>query len=110
MGDAKSEEWYSNKDLFEFFNALQREFDGLKAEMQQTREVIRRYNGLREELEKVKATYKPCKMKHVGEAQSGGPSVSGEGGGLLFCRSWQRISKSFMEVDMHGGSGCVGRC
>lgn len=71
MGSEKSTEWYSNKDLFEFFNALQREFDGLKAEMKQTREVIRRYNGLREELEQVKADVRTMQDEARGRATVG---------------------------------------
>jgi ferric-dicitrate binding protein FerR (iron transport regulator) len=66
-----SDEWYSNKDLFEFFNALRREFDNLKSEMQQTREVIRRYNGLREELAQVKADVQTMKDEARGRGSVG---------------------------------------
>lgn len=38
-----SEEWYSNKELFEQLN-------GLRMEMQETRSVIKKYNGLREKV------------------------------------------------------------
>ena len=34
-------EWYDNKDLFEMIN-------GLKEDLQETREVIQKYNGLRQ--------------------------------------------------------------
>lgn len=41
-----SEQWYSNKDLFEQITALQ-------AEMRETRTIIKRYNGLYEKLDNV---------------------------------------------------------
>ncbi|MCL6634005.1 MAG: CCDC90 family protein [Alicyclobacillus herbarius] len=98
MGDAKSEEWYSNKDLFEFFNALQREFDGLKAEMQQTREVIRRYNGLREELEKVKADVQTMQDEARGRS-SVGRSIREWGGWGVALLS---VVAAYLKV-FHGG-------
>lgn len=39
----KSKEWYSNKDLFEMLQ-------GLTKDLQETRAVIRQYNGLRRDL------------------------------------------------------------
>ncbi len=42
-----SEEWYSNKDLFEQIQAL-------RGEMQETRNLIQQYNGLREEYHDLK--------------------------------------------------------
>ncbi|BDH62298.1 hypothetical protein MTP04_24280 [Lysinibacillus sp. PLM2] len=42
-----SEEWYSNKELFEQIQAL-------RSEMSETRSLIKQYNGLREEVEEVK--------------------------------------------------------
>lgn len=41
MGD--TEQWYTNKELFEMVNSL-------RSEMRETRETIKKYNGLREEV------------------------------------------------------------
>lgn len=45
-----TEQWYTNKELFEQLNAMQKDFHDLRSEMRQTREVIKKYNGLREEI------------------------------------------------------------
>jgi len=44
------QQWYTNKDLFEQINRMQGEFQDLRSEMKQTRDVIKKYNGLREEM------------------------------------------------------------
>ncbi|WAA10340.1 hypothetical protein [Fervidibacillus albus] len=46
MGD----QWYSNKDLFEMVSSMKDDFQELRAEMRETRNAIKKYNGLREEL------------------------------------------------------------
>nr|PZN07025.1 MAG: hypothetical protein DIU64_13015 [Caldicoprobacter oshimai] len=43
-------EWYTPKELFEQINSLKIDFQELRAEMRETRETIKKYNGLREEL------------------------------------------------------------
>lgn len=45
-----SEEWYSNKELFEQLNQFRSDFQDLRLEMEQTRSMIKKYNGLREEV------------------------------------------------------------
>lgn len=47
MSDEEKNQWYTNKDLFEQIN-------GLRAEMQETRFMIKKYNGLREEVGKAR--------------------------------------------------------
>ncbi|WBX81282.1 hypothetical protein PD280_06055 [Virgibacillus salarius] len=54
-----SEQWYTNKDLFELIN-------GLRSEMQETRNVIKKYNGLREELGAVKEKVERIEAKTEG--------------------------------------------
>src|SRR5699024_11776539 len=49
-GLSMSEQWYTNKELFEQLNAMQQDFTSLRHEMKETRNIIKRYNGLREEL------------------------------------------------------------
>lgn len=43
-------QWYSNKELFEKILDIQEDMRGLSAELNRTREMIKRYNGLREEI------------------------------------------------------------
>ncbi|GAA0422882.1 hypothetical protein GT022_17650 [Agaribacter marinus] len=49
-----SEQWYTNKELFEQISSIQGDFKDLRSEMQETRKIIRKYNGLREELGVIK--------------------------------------------------------
>ena len=52
-------DWYSNKDLFEQLQALKdmfmNEVPELRHEMRDTKDKIKKYNGLREELGKIKS-------------------------------------------------------
>lgn len=47
MGDRDKGQWYTNKDLFELINELQ-------IEMRETREAIKKYNGLYDKVATVK--------------------------------------------------------
>ncbi|QGH34622.1 hypothetical protein GI584_11520 [Gracilibacillus salitolerans] len=47
-------QWYTNKDLFELINNMSSDFHDLRSEMKETRNIIKKYNGLREELGIVK--------------------------------------------------------
>jgi len=55
-----SEQWYTNKELFEQINAL-------RYEMQETRNIIKKYNGLREELGKIKDDVEEMKARTEGK-------------------------------------------
>ena len=46
-----SEEFYSNRELFEIIQTTVREMTDLKKEMAETRAIIRDYNGLRKKIE-----------------------------------------------------------
>lgn len=50
MSDLIREPWYSNKDLFEMQLRTQEQMGELHAELQRTTEIVRKYNGLREEV------------------------------------------------------------
>lgn len=50
--------WYTNKDLFERLVDLKEDFTNLRMDMQETRTLIKSYNGLREELEVVRKSQK----------------------------------------------------
>ena len=63
---SEKEQWYSNKELFEQMLSMKEDIQSLRAEMRETREIIRRYNGLREELFKVKDEVEEMKAKTEG--------------------------------------------
>lgn len=69
------DQWYSNKDLFEQINAL-------RLEMQETRNVIKKYNGLREEIGKVKEEVEEIKARNDGK-KSVGEAIRNWGGWLF---------------------------
>jgi len=50
---SEDKQWYTNKDLFELINSVQKDFSDLRSDMKETRHMIRKYNGLREELGRV---------------------------------------------------------
>lgn len=72
MPDDKNQ-WYSNKDIFERFMAMSIELQELRGEMRETRTLIKQYNGLREEIEKVKkdTAVSSEKIKTILSVQSG---------------------------------------
>lgn len=53
MGD-ESNQWYTNKELFERLGDLKDDVSELRTEMKETRALIKSYNGLREEIEKMR--------------------------------------------------------
>lgn len=53
MPDHKSREWYSNKEIFEKIINLSEELIVLRAEMRETRVIIKNYNGLREKIKEI---------------------------------------------------------
>lgn len=54
MTEEMSQEWYSNKELFERLGGLKDDVAELRSEMKETRALIKNYNGLREEIEALK--------------------------------------------------------
>lgn len=63
MGEInKKEEWYSNKDLFEMVQ-------GLTQDLQETRAVIKEYNGLRKDLGKTMSEVAEIKDQMTGRNQ-----------------------------------------
>ena len=45
-----SQNWYSNKDLFEMMEGFKKEVTELRIEMKETKTLIRDYNGLRKNI------------------------------------------------------------
>lgn len=72
MGD---KQWYTNKDLFELINEL-------KLDLQETRQMIRQYNGLREELADVEKRLSDMESRAKGR-NSVGKAIR-EWGGWVF--------------------------
>src|SRR5699024_12623644 len=46
-------QWYTNKELFEKLNSLSEDFIELRGEIRETKSLIKQYNGLREEIERI---------------------------------------------------------
>ena len=52
MGE--NNQWYTNKDLFESIGALKEDFSDLRGEMKETRIILQRYNGLSEDIARIR--------------------------------------------------------
>lgn len=62
--------WYSNKDLFEMLTTMRMEYQQLTHEMQATRRIIKKYNGLYEKVDHVEK-----ELKEIKSIQKGGSNV-----------------------------------
>ena len=62
------EEWYTNKELFEQMIQFRSELQDLRAEMRETRAIIKRYNGLREKIEHVEEQIGTLQAKAAGRS------------------------------------------
>ena len=49
-GAEENKDWYSNKEIYEMVQTLMGDLRGMSTELRQTREVVKKYNGLREEV------------------------------------------------------------
>lgn len=79
------EQWYSNKDLFERIMDLQKEMrtiPQLRQEMEETRRIIKKYNGLYEKLDNVKR--KVDHIESVTEGKNSTKEAIRQWGGWLF--------------------------
>lgn len=54
MSDEQHKQWYSNKELFELIQQTKDGNQQLRLEMQETRAMIKKYNGLRDEVGKAR--------------------------------------------------------
>lgn len=64
----ESEQWFSNKDLYEQINGMKTDFLVLQQELKQTREEIKKYNNLRKDLYETQMTVR--QMQSVEEGKS----------------------------------------
>ena len=64
------EQWYSNKELFEQINDLKLEFEQLRIELKETRDSIKKYNGLREQLYEVRREIEQIKSENSGKSHA----------------------------------------
>lgn len=62
--------WYSNKDLFEMLTTMRIEYQQLTHEMQETRRIMKKYNGLYEKIDYVEKELEEIKL-----IQKGGSNV-----------------------------------
>lgn len=62
----EKEPWYSNKDLYEMMVDLSKKLETLGSELDQTRTLIRDYNGLRERLGKCESRLDLAEGKDTG--------------------------------------------
>ncbi|SET84448.1 hypothetical protein SAMN05216389_13812 [Oceanobacillus limi] len=76
------DQWYTNKELFEQLNAMQGDFLDLRSEMKETRNVIKKYNGLREELGVMKEKLNRMEARTQGRL-SVGEAIRNWGGWLF---------------------------
>ena len=78
MGD----QWYDNKQLFEMVQELKEDIRTISSEMKQTTEIIKKYNGLREQMEH--CTKRLLAIENTAETkQKVGVSVQGWTGWLV---------------------------
>lgn len=87
--DERKEQWYNNQQIFEMVQAQKEEMNKLTlelklttAEMARTREIVARYNGLREELENCKDQIDALRNQAIGR-YSVGDAVIRWGGWLV---------------------------
>ncbi|WP_152657601.1 hypothetical protein [Oceanobacillus sp. CFH 90083] len=76
------QQWYSNKELHKIMIEMSKDFTKLRTEMKQTREIIKKYNGLREEVGKLQKEI--IYMKATGKGKSSALEVIRNWGGWLF--------------------------
>lgn len=60
----EKQEWYDNKDLFEMIQ-------GLREDLQETRTVVKKYNGIRKDLSEVMERLTVIEEQKVGRSQAG---------------------------------------
>ncbi len=57
----QTNEWYTNKDLFEQMQSLTRDISDIKVVLVETNSNIKKYNGLRDSLEEMENECAKCK-------------------------------------------------
>ena len=61
------DQWYTNKDLFEMVQSLQRDIQATRIEMQETRVAVKQYNDLRRQLGQCQQDILSIKKKELGK-------------------------------------------
>ncbi|KNE22485.1 hypothetical protein [Virgibacillus pantothenticus] len=79
---SEKQQWYNNQQLFEQINAMSKDFVGLRHEMQETRNMIKKYNGLREKIDVVEGKVK--KIEAITEGKKTFAEAIRLWGGWLF--------------------------
>lgn len=78
MGD----EWFSNKELYEMVQGLKGEMKSMSQELKATREIVSRYNGLRQQIEECARKIMEMENKAAGRS-SVGQAIREWGGWLV---------------------------
>lgn len=82
MSDEESKQWYTNKELHKLIVEMSRDFEGLRADMRATRETIKKYNGLRKDIEELRIQV--LKMESIKQGASKfGESIRSWGGWIF---------------------------
>jgi uncharacterized protein YydD (DUF2326 family) len=65
---SEREQWYTNKELFEHILTIRDDMKELSVEMKETRETIKKYNGLREKINELENEVIEIKAKTIGKS------------------------------------------
>jgi septal ring factor EnvC (AmiA/AmiB activator) len=82
-----TEQWYNNKELFEMIQELKTEIKLTTTEMARTREIVAKYNGLREQIEACKDKIEAIEHQAQGR-YSFGKAIREWGGWLVAIASF----------------------
>lgn len=62
------EQWYSNKDLYEMFVGLRDEMSALRVDLRETQQLVKQYNGLRQQIHALEARLLAIEQQRLGRA------------------------------------------
>jgi len=71
MDGNKSEQWFDNKDLFLMLQELKSNMQTMSQELKQTRDIVAKYNGLRQKIEDCSDEIEAIKNKAAGQSAVG---------------------------------------
>lgn len=78
----EEKEWFSNKDLYEMVQSLKVDMADVSKELQETRKIVSRYNGLRQQLDECSRKIVEMESKAAGRS-SVGQAIREWGGWLV---------------------------
>lgn len=63
-----AEQWYTNKDLFEMLQGLKEDMHETRTELKETREAMKQYNNLREQIAQCQTNILTIQQRTVGQS------------------------------------------